>query len=497
MNTNDINPLYPRNAMFSAANTLANGIDLVPASSIPPESIDWLWYGWLARGKVHILAGPPGTGKTTTAANFAAIISGGGPGGRRWPDNTYAQAGVVIVWTGEDGIADTVVPRLIAAGADMTKVLILRGVKERGHPRPFGFKDDIQMLTDAVAQIGNVSLIIIDSIVQAVAGDSNKNSEVRSALAPLVDIAERHNCAIFGITHVNKGSGGKDPLDRINGSLAFGAVARVVMVVARSETSDPSTGTAPSCVLVRVKSNIGPDGGGFEYQIQPIAFQFNTQTIHSSTVRWNETPIEGSAKEILKRAAGDGGALKVGAVEEAEDFLRRQLANSALLFPEIQARAEAAGISLAALKRAKSALRVHSEKQRGAGPASPHIWSLPVVTGFPVTGGVIAPSLLPTGWMDCTLAGGAVAPVAPVAPVEPVEPVEPVAMEPDATFAHMLGYLLDECRREYKTRLRHKNEHEVDFQDRVVDFVLCSVDGLNRASTSKLRSELLNAGIWK
>ena len=91
---------------------------LITASSITPEPITWLWDGWLAQGKLHILAGQPGTGKTTIAMTFAAAVSAG----RAWPDGTCSPVADVLIWSGEDSPADTLVPRLIASGADRGRV---------------------------------------------------------------------------------------------------------------------------------------------------------------------------------------------------------------------------------------------------------------------------------------------------------------------------------------------------------------------------------------
>jgi putative DNA primase/helicase len=88
-------------------------VELVAASTIQPVPIEWIWQSWLARGRLHLLAGQPGAGKTTLALAFAAIKSSGGV----WPDGARANPERVVIWSGEDDRADTLVPRLIAAGA--------------------------------------------------------------------------------------------------------------------------------------------------------------------------------------------------------------------------------------------------------------------------------------------------------------------------------------------------------------------------------------------
>ena len=135
---------------------------LVPASTIQPERISWLWRGWLALGKFHVLGGAPGCGKTTVAVDLAATLSLGAT----WPDGTEAPIGETAIWTGEDDLADTLVPRLAAAGADRRKILF---VGARGR-RPFDPAQDMGALADAIgARAGAVKLLIVDPIVAVAA----------------------------------------------------------------------------------------------------------------------------------------------------------------------------------------------------------------------------------------------------------------------------------------------------------------------------------------
>ncbi len=108
-------------------------VNLVRADGVRPEPIKWLWRGWIARGKLHVLAGAPGTGKTSAAVALAATVTIGG----RWPDGTIADPGDVFIWSGEDDIKDTLVPRLIAARADLKRVHFVSGITEDGKTRSF------------------------------------------------------------------------------------------------------------------------------------------------------------------------------------------------------------------------------------------------------------------------------------------------------------------------------------------------------------------------
>src|SRR6201987_5103761 len=100
-------------------------------------------------------------------------------------------------------------------------------------------------------------MVTIDPVVSAVIGDGHKNAEVRRSLQPLSDMAERLGVVVLGITHFTKGTSGKDPIERVTGSLAFGAAARLVMVTVRPKDQGEKR------YIIRGKSNIGPSGGGF------------------------------------------------------------------------------------------------------------------------------------------------------------------------------------------------------------------------------------------
>ena len=228
-------------------------VALIRGDTIRPEPITWLWPGYLAAGKVHIVAGAPGTGKTTLALDFAAAVTTGG----RWPDGTRAPVGDVLIWSGEDAPTDTLAPRLLAAGADMSRVHFVGDVKQGGEPIPFDPAAHFPALALAASRLPELRLMIVDPIVSSVLGDSHKNAEVRRGLQPLVTFAERQGCALIGITHYTKGTQGREPLERVTGSLAFGAVARIVLGTAKVREEDGG-----GRVLVRVKSNNGPDGGG-------------------------------------------------------------------------------------------------------------------------------------------------------------------------------------------------------------------------------------------
>ncbi len=341
-------------------------VNLISGAAIEPEVIRWLWDGYLAAGKLHILAGVPGTGKTTVALVLASTLSIGG----RWPDGTKAPQKNTVIWSGEDDPKDTLVPRLIAMGADMSRIRFVGRVDEQSGIRVFDPAMDIKLLTEALKDLGEVGLLIVDPIVSAVSGDSHQNAETRRSLQPLVDLGVTVDCAVLGISHFTKGSAGKEPLDRVTGSLAFGALPRVVMATAK-KTDDDGTSYR---VFVRTKSNIGPDGGGFRYDLEQTTLPSHSN-ITASIAVWGD-PIEGTAREILAEAEQEDG--QQGGTDEAVELLGHVLEMGKVSSREVKRLADQDGISEKALRRAREKLHIQVERD-GFGRDCRTYWSLPVV----------------------------------------------------------------------------------------------------------------------
>jgi putative DNA primase/helicase len=157
-----------------------------------------------------------------------------------WPDMTMAKPGNVLIWTGEDSPEKTILPRLAQMGADPKKIWIVQGKRdENGKLIPFNPATDLPILAARAKEIEpGVDMLIIDPIVSVVGGkvDNGNNAGHREKLQPLVDFAKGMNCAVIGITHFTKGTAGKDPVERVTGSLAFGAVARLVFAATKNKS---------------------------------------------------------------------------------------------------------------------------------------------------------------------------------------------------------------------------------------------------------------------
>lgn len=331
---------------------------LTRASDIVAEPIVWLWPGWLPAGKLSILAGSPGTGKTTLALAMASIVTTGGA----WPDGAvFREPGNVLMWSSEDDPADTLVPRLMAAGADRDRFYFVDQVTDTdGELLPFDPALHIDLLATRLEAIGGVRLLIIDPLVSAISGDAHRVNDVRRNLQSIVDLAARHRCAVLGISHFAKGTRGSSPAERVVGSGAFVALARMVLVAGKDETAERR-------ILARAKSNIAPDDGGMAYAIEMLSLD----GLDASKVTWGGM-IEGSAREILGKVEQDDEERSER--DDASDFLIGQLSEGPVPVKVLQQEARGAGLAWRTIERAKRALGIEARK---IGMSSGWFWAMP------------------------------------------------------------------------------------------------------------------------
>jgi len=347
-------------------NLIHTQIILQRCSDIEPQPISWMWPDWLPAGKLTILAGGGGVSKSTLSLAIAAIISRGG----YWPDGAfYPNKGNILIWSSEDSASDVIVPRLTVAGADLEKCLILGEVNQHEKRRSFDPSQDMGELERAVHHLGGVRLLIIDPIISAVSGDMHRANDVRRSLQSIVDFAERHNCAVIGISHVAKGSAGKTPYDRVIGSQAFTALARVVLMAAKEEDGERR-------ILVRAKSNIGPDNGGIEYSLHETTYcSLARKEIKTSYINWGDS-LNGSARELLSQVEINDNDHERESRSELKRIISLAIksAGGEILVKVLEQEVKAAGLSFHAAKRVKDELNISSEK---LGMKGPWVWRLP------------------------------------------------------------------------------------------------------------------------
>jgi len=332
---------------------------LTRASDIVPEAIRWLWPNWLPEGKLTLLAGSPGTGKTTLALALSATVSRGG----KWPDGTACnRTGDVLIWSGEDNPADTLVPRLMAAGADTHRIHIVTGSTDaNGEIQPFDPSNDIPLLAERLSEMGGAAMLIVDPIVSAVSGDAHRVNDVRRNLQALVDMAASYRCAVLGISHFAKDTKGSSPAERVIGSQAFVALARMVLVAGKDEAAERR-------ILARAKSNIAPDDGGVSYTLEMA----DAGGIQASRVVWGDM-IDGTAREILGDVEQQDDEAKTERGEAAE-FLEGLLSDGPMSSKQIRKDADEAGYAWRTMHRAADALGVEKRK---IGMKEGWQWALP------------------------------------------------------------------------------------------------------------------------
>jgi putative DNA primase/helicase len=339
------------------------------AASISPEKIDWLWAGRLARGKHTCIAGEPGTGKSQASIYVTGTITIGGD----WPcDEGQATIGSVIILSAEDGPADTIIPRLMAVGADLDRVHIVSAVRNpngRGQ-RTFNLQSDIELLEQKIDEIGDVALVIIDPVSSYLGKtDSHKNAEVRGVLEPLSAMAERTKVSLLSVTHFNKASSSHTTttkaLHRFMGSIAFTGAPRVAFAV----IDDPED--RDRRLFLHAKNNLAAPPQGLAFRLEQTIVG---DGIVASRAVWETAPVSITANQAL--AAEMAGTDKRRALAEAEDFLRDTLSGGPVPASDVQETARDNLISNASLRRAKSKLKVEV-KREGFGPGSKVIWLFP------------------------------------------------------------------------------------------------------------------------
>jgi putative DNA primase/helicase len=271
----------------------------------------WVWEGHIEQGVYHLLSGVPGTNKTCTVLSFAATVTSGGV----WPDGTrFKEPADVVMWSGEDDIETTLRPRFLVCGGDWQRMHFVSGIAVEGKKRRFSPARDMSALIRVCQQLGNVKLVIIDSISNAIVKDSHNDSEVRQQLEPLLDFIEKTGAALFGISHFTKGSRGADPLERIMGSRAMGAVPRGTYSCTKIMDDDnKDTGNR---IFTMLKTQFAKEDHGFEYRVEEVAVPKRPQVTGLKLV-WGKR-VEGSAAQLIGDAEGNGeGGSKLGEAKRA------------------------------------------------------------------------------------------------------------------------------------------------------------------------------------
>jgi hypothetical protein len=328
----------------------------VLASEVKPEHVEWLWDGRIPLGKITILDGDPGLGKSALTLDIAARITTGSS----MPDGSPGVIGGVVILNAEDDEADTIVPRLMAMNADLTRVRILKTFPGSEGERQPEIPGDLAAIEQAAKSV-DAKLIIIDPLMAFLASTTNsfRDQDIRRALAPLAMLSQRARAAALVVRHLNKNTEG-NALYRGGGSIGIIGAARSGLLVAR----DPDDETGQSRILASTKSNLGPTTTSLCYSIQPHGM--------SIKVLWSGESGHHAAALLAVPSGEDGHA----AIDEACEFLRSILEDGVMSAKDAIRKGDAAGFSDRTLKRAKAVLGIKARRQ-GFGAGSTWVWELP------------------------------------------------------------------------------------------------------------------------
>jgi putative DNA primase/helicase len=330
------------------------------AATITVRPIEWLWINRFACGKISMISGNPGLGKSQIIVSMAAIITRGA----LWPDGTSCQAGSVLFLSAEDDAADTLIPRLIAANADLTRVDIIDTLVEINNGAELegqvNLSTNIASLEKLLLEIKNVAVIFIDPIT-AYLGDTNdhRNAGVRAVFGPLAKLAEKYNIAIICVSHNNK-NGAQEALFRVIGSIGFVAASRAAFAVIKDPDNEGRR------LFLPLKNNIGNDKTGLAFTIESCVIH---DEINTSCIRWSDECITTTADEAMVSSSRNMGKHS----DEATTFLSEMITTEFYPVVELFELAKKNGISEKMLRKAKEKLNI-SHTRSGFGKDSKVYW---------------------------------------------------------------------------------------------------------------------------
>jgi len=370
---NRVNERQHRNAYDFEPDKEEKVAEFVTMSGEKPEAIDWLWDNWLPRGEQIINTGLPFTGKSQQLMHATACITTG----RDWPDGSPCKRGHVILVTGEDNVRKTLLPRLIAAGADLSRVHHLKLIRVDKKKRSFMLSEDLELIEKEIKRIKeetgeDVLMIGIDPITAYIGGkgDSHKTTDMRSILMPLSQLAQDYNVLVYTITHPAKST--QSAINSFIGSQAFIANARVGFLTVAEHVNGEATGRF---LLTMVGTNIGKqETQAFAYVIEVVKVaqdHRDGRDVNAVRIVFASDRVTTTADDALNAGHHERQSPKL---DEACDFLKEVLKGGPMLGGDIKQRAAAEDIKEGTLHRAYLRLQIVSRKEAFG---SKETWALP------------------------------------------------------------------------------------------------------------------------
>lgn len=336
---------------------------LVRLSDVQSQPVEWLWPGRIALGKLSLIAGDPGLGKSFVTLFMAARVSSGG----FWPDVPMGKIspGGVVLLSAEDDIADTIRPRLDAAGADVSRIVAIPAVRRNYNDNPakeftFSLETDLPALEKAIQSVPGCLLVIIDPITAYLGEtDSHKNAEIRGLLTALAALAAKYGVAVVCVTHLNKSANGP-AIYRAIGSIAFAAAARSVLAVIKDKENPRRR------LMLPTKNNLALDVHGLAYTIEPSG------PGGAPVVVWEPDPVDISADDAMTDT--DSANATRDDDDQTQAWLREALKDGPMPAQSVLDQGKANGFTHKAIRRAFHALDGQRKKADFKGG---WIWWLP------------------------------------------------------------------------------------------------------------------------
>lgn len=341
-----------------------NSVNVRDLTKIEARKVEWLWKDYLPEGKLVLLDGDPGLGKSTLLLDIAARVSMSGA----MPDHGYGKHGGVLVLSGEDDEEDTVKPRLVAAGADESRVHCLFSVNEGGGggggggERPVVLPTDLHLLEALVKEL-DVRLVIVDPLF-AFLVESRTDIEVRKCMMHIRNFAQKTKCCVIGLRHLNKSSNPK-ALYRGSGHIAYGGAARCVLIVGKDPQDDDCR------ILAISKVNLAKEAPSLKYRLesQPsgvckVVWMGPSNVTADQLVAMPDTDEQREAKEEAKTK-----------LELAVQLLQHLLEDGPKPVAWCKSEAAKANLSTRTLERAASKLGLTVNIASG-GSANQYLWGL-------------------------------------------------------------------------------------------------------------------------
>ena len=329
------------------------GPRVVRLGDVEPESVSWLWNGYIARGKVTLLGGDPGLGKSWATLDLAARLTVGG----ETPDRQHSmEPGAVVLLTAEDGLSDTVRPRIDVQGGDASMVHVLEGIVDPdGHERLPSLVEDIAILEQVVMST-NAHLVIVDPLNAYIGRtDSHNDAQIRRALTPLAKMAERTGAAVLVVMHLNQATM-QPALYRVQGSIGSVGAARSFLLVLRDKDNPALR------VVAAIKANLSAE-------MPTIAFTITEEP----ALVWHGV-VEVDIAELLAAASPE----EKGARDDAKEFLNEILTDGGIPSKDVLKEARECGIAEKTLRRAAKDMGVDIGHvgERGQKGGGSWVWRL-------------------------------------------------------------------------------------------------------------------------